>query len=90
MTEPIALPPELDWLELENIKWKLQLIQARHNAGITREDMIAACGSPQIIAEVEDLLNGDPTLGTLRRYAAAIGAVHRIAVFDAPTEEEKL
>lgn len=68
------------WLELEDRKYRASLVQKRIEARLTREDVAHAMGrSGQAILQVEDL-NSDPHLSTLRRYAAAVGALvdHRV------------
>lgn len=73
------------WQELEVLKFRAALIQRRIEAGITADNLLKAVGRrrKEWLEMMEDV-NSDPPLSSVRRYAAAIGALvqHRVS---APT-----
>ncbi|QIG58216.1 hypothetical protein SEA_SKOG_64 [Gordonia phage Skog] len=77
--------PELErWLELEDLKYRAALIQARIESGMTIEDLAKACGrSTAALTQMEDL-DYDPHLSTLRRYACAVGILVNRQVMHLP------
>lgn len=78
------------WLELEDLKFRAGLIQARIETGLTLDDLAVAAGRrPEGLLSIEDLTT-DPTLGMIRRYAAACGIIlrHRVIALPAPPDEK--
>lgn len=64
------------WQELEDLRYRAALIQARISSGLTREDLTAAAGNGAAAAswlkQMEDL-STDPSLAMVRRYCALVG-----------------
>lgn len=81
------------YLELETLRFRAALIQARIRSGISRESLCAAAGrAAGFIDEVEDLTS-DPHMSSIRRYCAAVGIVYdtKVSVFvDADSSDHEL
>ena len=60
---------------------------ARESAGISLRDLEEATGISRGNLSRLETGNSNPTVATLRRYAAAIGHVVKITVEDAPVQE---
>lgn len=54
-----------------------QLVEFRHLAGFTQEDLAKAWGRHKTAVSQFERLGADPRLSTIRRYAASIGARYR-------------
>ena len=50
------------------------LVQARKDRGMTQDDVAAAMGITQSAVAQFEHYDSNPTLGTIRRYAMAVGA----------------
>lgn len=63
----------------------IALIAARHDAGLSTEDLAARAGlTPTEVADIERL-GHDPHLSTVRRYARAVGVTVRHTLEPHPT-----
>lgn len=85
----VETPIDIDrWQELEDLKYQASLVQCRIAAGLTVHDLAVAMGiSDSYIERIENFAE-DPHLSTLRRYAAAVGAVVHHSVGRVPGAEE--
>lgn len=68
---------ELDrYLELETLRFRCALVQARIASGLTRDDLERALGrrGGEWLDQMEDVTS-DVTMSSIRRYCAAVGIV---------------
>lgn len=79
------------YLELETLRFRAALIQARIRSDISREDLCAEVGQ-QCFDDMEDLTS-DPRMSSIRRYCTAVGISFSasVSVFvDADSSDQEL
>ncbi len=82
-TEPLPLA---DFLELRHTLAELKA--AREAAGLSLADVSERAGiDPEQLSRLEQEPQTDPTLGTLRRYARAVGKEIGLTLTDLPATE---
>lgn len=70
-------------LARENREMRARLVQIRHDAGLTQQDVADMLGVSQQAVQKIERYDADPRLSTLERYANAVGAlVHHHVVVD--------
>ncbi|MCV7174901.1 helix-turn-helix domain-containing protein [Mycolicibacterium sphagni] len=80
----------VEWLLLEDIKFRVTLKQKRLESGLTLEGLARAAGPLRLPFEMVEDLSADPPLSLIRRYAAAVGVhyLHRVAIMDPPPDND--